>query len=423
MKNGLYCLFILLLCTSCSFDVKDYGKGTYNDKDIIDNIVSYNSDLNYSFLEYIYNEYGKESLVKVEESLIDGSYNEKLWHDITGNSYIVLNDLYNNIYKEMDNIKIVDSDDSVNISFVGDISLADNFEVMPYYDSRNEGIYGILSTEVVDRMKSSDIMVANNEFSITNSNNKINKLYNFKANPDRLNIYKEMGVDLVSLANNHVYDYGEEGLLDTIKYLDEYEIPNVGAGSNINEAKEAFYFITGGYKISFISATRAEKNVVTPSAEENKPGVFWCYDPSLLIETIKEEKKVSDFVIVLIHWGREDSYLLEDVQKETGKLYIDAGADLIIGSHAHYLQGFEFYNNKLIAYNLGDFIFNRETKDTGILSVNINKDGNMDYEFIPCKQEIFKTSILFDEDKLRVINDMRNYSINTTILDDGKFYG
>ena len=79
------------------------------------------------------------------------------------------------MYDEMDNVKIVDSGDNVNISFVGDISLADNFEIMPYYDSRNEGIYGILSTDVVDRIKSADIMVANNEFAITNSNNKINK--------------------------------------------------------------------------------------------------------------------------------------------------------------------------------------------------------------------------------------------------------
>ena len=141
-----------------------------------------------------------------------------------------------------------------------------------------------------------------------------------------------------------------------------------------------------------------------------------------MIETIKEEKEKSDFVIVLIHWGKEDSHLLEDVQKETGKMYIDAGADLIIGAHAHVLQGFEFYNNKLIAYNLGDFIFNRETKDTGIVSINISNMGDIEYEFVPCVQDNYKTSILTGNEKLRVINDMRSYSINTNILEDGKFY-
>ena len=140
------------------------------------------------------------------------------------------------------------------------------------------------------------------------------------------------------------------------------------------------------------------------------------------METIIEVKKTSDYVVVLIHWGREDSHKLEDVQVETGKKYIDAGADLLIGSHAHVLQGMEFYNGKLIAHNLGDFIFNRETKDTGILNVTISDDGNMSYEFVPCFQSNFKTTLLTGDDKLDVINDMRSYSINTTFDDDGKFY-
>lgn len=410
---------IVLLCSACSIEVKN---SKFEDKEVIDSIMSYDNTLESSFLEFIYDEYGRNSLLEIEKSLINDTYNADIWHKVTGKSYIVLNDLYYDRYDNMDNVKIVNTNGVVNISFVGDISLADNFDIIPYYDSRNEGIFGILSTEVVDRMKSSDIMIANNEFAVTNGDNKINKLYNFKAKPERLDIYKEMGVDLVSLANNHVYDYGEDGLLDTIKYLNEHDIPNIGAGKNIDEATKPYYFIAGGYKFSFISASRAEKNVVTPSAENNKPGIFWCYNPELLIETIKKEKEVSDFVILLIHWGREDSHELEEVQMETGKLYIDAGADIVIGSHAHMLQGFEFYNNKLIAYNLGDFIFNRETKDTGMLSVYINAIRDIKYEFIPCEQDNYKTSILYDSEKKRVIDDMRNYSINTTILDDGEFY-
>ena len=382
---------IVLLCSACSIEVKN---SKFEDKEVIDSIMSYDNTLESSFLEFIYDEYGRNSLLEIEKSLINDTYNADIWHKVTGKSYIVLNDLYYDRYDNMDNVKIVNTNGVINISFVGDISLADDFDIIPYYDSRNEGIFGILSTEVVDRMKSSDIMIANNEFAVTNGDNKINKLYNFKAKPERLDIYKEMGVDLVSLANNHVYDYGEDGLLDTIKYLNEHDIPNIGAGKNIDEATKPYYFIAGGYKFSFISASRAEKNVVTPSAENNKPGIFWCYNPELLIETIKKEKEVSDFVILLIHWGREDSHELEEVQMETGKLYIDAGADIVIGSHAHMLQGFEFYNNKLIAYNLGDFIFNREIKDTGMLSVYINAIGDIKYEFIPCEQDNYKTSIL-----------------------------
>ena len=122
---------------------------------------------------------------------------------------------------------------------------------------------------------------------------------------------------------------------------------------------------------------------------------------------------------MFIHWSKEDSNELEEVIKVTGKEYIDDGADLIIGSHAHLLQGMEIYNNKLIAYNLGDFIFNRETKDTGILSVTLNKKGNLSYKFIPCKQDNYKTSLLEGKEKDRVLNNMNTYSINTILSSDG----
>ena len=131
------------------------------------------------------------------------------------------------------------------------------------------------------------------------------------------------------------------------------------------------------------------------------------------------EKEKSDYVILLIHWGKEDSHELEEVMLKTSKEYVDAGADLVVGSHAHLLQGMEFYKDKLIAYNLGDFIFNRETKDTGILNVNILNDGSMTYGFIPCMQKDYKTSILSDNDKLRVLNNMNNYSINAIFNTDG----
>ena len=326
---------------------------------------------------------------------------------------------YNNIYKDNDRVKIINTKDNITISFVGDISLADNFDIMPYYDKRNEGVYGILSKEVVDIMTTSDIMVANNEFTISKRGTPLNKTYTFRADPKRINIYKEMGIDMVSLANNHIYDYGEEAFIDTLNYLKEEGISYSGAGININEAKKASYFIVNGYKIAFISSTRAEKNIITPGATETESGTFRCYDPNPLIETIKEEKEKSDYVILLIHWGKEDSHEIEEVLYETGKKYIDAGADLIVGSHAHLLQGMEFYNNKLIAYNLGDFIFNRETKDTGILKLTINNEGNMQYNFVPCKQENYKTSLLSDKEKLRVLENMTNYSVNILFDENG----
>ena len=100
-----------------------------------------------------------------------------------------------------------------------------------------------------------------------------------------------MGVYIVSLANNHIYDYWIEAFNDTLKYLKEYDIPFVGAGHNISEAKKSFSYIVGGYKISFISSTRAEKNIISTGATSDSPGVFRCYDNTLLKRNIQRRKR------------------------------------------------------------------------------------------------------------------------------------
>lgn len=418
-KNILFILVILCLCTACSY--KKDNEVVDNKYDIINEIMTYDDSLDRDFILYIYDEYGEESLENIISYVEEIGYEDGVWHRVIGKSINVLRDYYEGNINN-DNVKVLETEGTASLSFVGDVSLADNFDIMPYYDSRNEGIYGILSTEVVDIMKSSDVMVANSEFTVSDRGTPLNKLYTFRASPNRLSIYKDMSVDIVSIANNHAYDYGEEAFFDMLDYLKKYDIPYVGGGKNIDEAKAPYYFILNGYKIAFIAASRAEKNVITPKATESNSGVFWAYAPTLLIETIREVKKSSDYVILLIHWGREESSTLENVQVDTGKRYIDAGADLVVGSHAHTLQGMEFYNGKLISYNLGDFIFNRETKDTGILSISIDEYGNFKYKFTPCMQSNYKTTLLEGSEKDRVIDKMRSYSINTIFDEYGYFY-
>ena len=162
---------------------------------------------------------------------------------------------------------------------------------MPKYDERKIGIYGVLDEEVLSIMNNADIMVANNEFTLSNRGTRLNKAYTFKGDPKRASIYKEMGVDLVSLANNHIYDYGHDAFIDTLNTLKSQDIAFVGAGNNIEEAKKPYYYIINGYKIAFLNATRAEKNIITPKATLNKEGVFRCDDQSLFIEEIQKAKQ------------------------------------------------------------------------------------------------------------------------------------
>ena len=391
-------------------------------EDVIDNIIIYsNYEVDSEFLEWILKNYGKDKLLELEKKF-KSNYSKDLWRSVTGDSFFVLSDKYNNKITSDSNIKIV-NDGNNRVSFVGDVSLADNWYIIPEYDKREKGVYGILSEDIVDIMSSSSVMVANNEFTISDRGSKMpNKLYTFRASPTRLKIYDEMGVDLVTLANNHVYDFGIDAFYDTLKSLNEYNIPYIGAGNNLDEAMKPYYFVVNGYKIGFVNATRAEKYVLTPGAGADSPGVLRCYDPANFIKTIEKTKKVSDYVVALVHWGREDSYELENVQVETAKKYIDAGADMIVGSHAHNLQGIDFYNEKPIIYNLGDFIFNHETKDTAIFQLKINDDGSLEYYFIPCRQDDKYTYLLDGAEKLRVINNIRELSSNIVMDDGGRFY-
>lgn len=423
-------ILIIGICTTyiiiTILDKKDQvqQEPTRTTEEIITSILNFEleNNIDKNFLEWITNEYGINTLTKLESQIEENGYNNDLWHKLTSNSLIVLKDKYNGV--TTDRIKEItpkQESKEVTLSFVGDVSLADDWYIMPKYDERGKKVYGILSESVVNIMTSSDIMVANNEFTISNRGAKMpNKYYTFRGSPKRLAIYEEMGVNLVTLANNHIYDYGKTAFYDALDALEEYDIPYVGAGRNIEEAKEPFYYIINGYKIAFVNATRAEKYILTPEATTKTGGVLRCYDPTAFIGVIEDAKKQSDFVIALVHWGKEDSSQLEKVQLETAPKYIEAGADVIVGTHAHTLQGIDFYNNKAIAYNIGDFIFNHETKDTGIFQIKIDNEGNLKYYFIPCKQKDKYTYLLTGEEQKRVLNKMRNLSPNITINDDGE---
>ena len=408
-------LILLILCKP-----KKIEKKLDNNIDMVE--VIYNklkdNDIDYDFIEWINDNYDN-ALTKLDKLLENKEYDLNVWHEITGNSYIVLNDLYNHLYDNMDNVKIIKINNNGTISFVGDVSLADNWFIAPKYDEG--GINRILSSDMLDIMRSSDVMIANSEFTVSDRGNKLpNKMYTFRATPSRLAIYEEMGIDLVTLANNHVYDYGSIAFNDMLDAFLEYNIPHIGAGYNIEEAMMPYYFIVNGYKFAFVNANRSEKNIMTPGATENSEGVFRCYDSTDMINLIKNLRPNSDYVIAIIHYGRENSHELEDVQISSSKAYIDAGADVVVGHHAHVLQGIEFYNHKPIIYNLGNFLFNDEEIDTAIFKIILNDNGSLEYYMVPALQKNEYTDILIGFDKQRVIDDINSWSINAKVDEDGK---
>ncbi len=310
------------------------------------------------------------------------------------------------------------------LCFAGDISLADDAVTTAKLQDNDNDLSQCISPELLKIMNEADLMCVNNEFTFsTNGSPLEGKTYTFRSNPERVMFLEEMGVDIALLANNHVYDYGEISLLDTLDTLNSAGIKYFGAGKNLEEAMSPVYFEIDGKTIAYVAASRAEKYKKTPQATEDSAGILRCYDPALFIEVIKEADANADFVIANVHWGTEYSTVLEEAQLTTGKQYIDAGADVIIGSHSHCLQGMEYYNGKPIIYSLGNYWFNSETLDSMLIQLHFSGDSSsqkLEVGMVPAIQSDCKVQIVTDEaEKERIYSYMESISINVDVDENG----
>jgi len=313
------------------------------------------------------------------------------------------------------------------ICFAGDINLDENWCTTQYLNGCENGIRDCISAELIDHMNEADIMCLNNEFTYSTGGSPMaGKAYTFRAKPERVEVLKELGVDVVKLANNHVYDYGREALFDTFTTLEDAGIAYMGAGRNLDEAMEPVYVELDGKTIAFVAASRAEKNKKTPQATEDSPGILRCYDTELFKQVIAEADANADFVLAYVHWGTEYGYKLEEAQLTTGKEYLDAGADVIIGAHSHCLQGMEYYDGKPIIYGLGNYWFNEKTLDTMLLDLHFfgnDEQQNVEVRVIPGVQRNYTTNYAdTPEEQERIYTFLEEISVNVEIDEVGRVW-
>lgn len=310
----------------------------------------------------------------------------------------------------------------ISIVFAGDILFDDGYAIMAKMKQRGKGIEGSISQDMLEIMRRADIFMVNNEFPYTNRGEPTpDKSFTFRARPEYASYLFDMGADLVSLANNHAYDYGEVSLTDTIDTLNGIGMPFVGAGRNLEEAVRPVYFIANDRKIAFISATQIERleNPDTKGATENTPGVFRCWNVELLLQVIQDAKQVSDYVIVYIHWGTESTDQLDWAQKEQAVKIAEAGADLIIGDHPHVLQPIGYCGDVPVIYSLGNYLFNSRAQDTCLVRAVLDENGLKSLQFIPGRQEDCAVTMHYGEEKERVLSYMRSISPGVNIDADG----
>ena len=318
--------------------------------------------------------------------------------------------------------KVTGAPYDLTLCFAGDVSLADGSVPLQAYQSNGIDCIG---ESLLERMKGADVFCLNSEFAFTTGGTRIEKNYNFRGDPARISVYDKMGVDLAVLANNHVFDYGEEGLTDTLNTFRDHGLPFVGAGENLEEASAIYYAELEHCTVAYVAGNRVEWEEQTRGATEDRSGVFRTAESNdLICRRIAEARENADFVVVYIHWGIENVEWLEDYQLASGKEFIDAGADVVVGDHPHVVQGIEWYEGKPIFYSLGNFWFSSYERYTMLLEVDLERDdagdARVEFRLVPGWTGGGRTSEITDKEKREHFFDyMESISVNAAIDSDG----
>ncbi len=379
------------------------------------------------FARWVTDNYPKETAGALYDAAKKGRLTEQDIYQSLGETMHVLSDRkagYLKDAKTMARRQIYErngkTEHEAEIMFAGDLCFAEEGFVLDHYDEVQD-LSQCISPELLEMTNQADLFCLNHEYCISERGEPLNgKLYTFRAQPQRMQLLSEMGTDLVSLANNHVYDYGEEAMLDTAGYLENAGIPYVGGGRNKEEADRPVYFIINGIKIGFVAASNAEKTKYTPAAKEDSPGILEAYDTKEYNRIIKAAAKECDYLIAYIHWGNEDTNQYSDAQTEQGEEFLHSGADIVVGGHPHVLQGIEYMDGKPVIYSMGDFWFNDETKYTGVLKLTVGYNGLKKMAFVPSLQTEYTTQYLKEPQEQRKMFDfLENLSPNAVIDDNG----
>lgn len=304
-------------------------------------------------------------------------------------------------------------EEGIRLLFAGDLYLTESSQSK----YRQSGISALATEELLASARGADLFVLNQEFPFGTTGEAMeDKEYTFRVPPDLVSVPGDLGVDLVTLANNHILDFGREPLSETITALDGAGIAHVGAGADLEAAKALKTFDIQGKTLGFLGASRVIP-VASWNASGYNSGVFTTYDPARLLEEIQKAKETCDFVAVLVHWGIERNTFPEDYQTTLAHQYIDAGADAVIGSHPHVLQGIEFYQGKPIFYSLGNFIFNNSAYESIMAELELVKD-EIRVRVVPCASEGNQMRILSErQDYFRRLQEL---SFGVRIEEDGR---
>lgn len=262
------------------------------------------------------------------------------------------------------------SGNAVTIAFGGDVHFA------PPLDSTLARSPTTMLDGVKPALASADLSIVNLETSIGSGGDRQPKAFNFQAPPTAFDALTAAGVDVIGMANNHSLDYGQPGLAQTLAAASARKAPVIGVGADDDDAFAPLIARVKGQRIAFIAATQVLDGNLTAAwtATATHPGVASAKRVDRLTRAVTEARRAADTVVVFLHWGTELEHCPNPAQLDLAPRLVEAGADVIVGGHAHRLQGGGYLGRAYVAYGLGNFMFKvggGEGAETGVLTVEV----------------------------------------------------
>ncbi|GIH90907.1 CapA family protein [Planobispora siamensis] len=226
-------------------------------------------------------------------------------------------------------------------------------------------------------LRKADLAMVNLETAITTGGTPApGKQYTFRAPASALTALKAAGVDVASLANNHGMDYMQSGLADSLAAIKRSKFPVVGVGKNEAEAYKPWRTTVNGNRVAIIGATQVldAEFISSWTASGSKGGLASAKNEARLVQEVRKARRTSDTVIVHLHWGTELQKCPNEAQRGLAPKLVAAGADVVVGGHAHILLGGGYLRNAYVNYGLGNFVFYNwgpDTGRTGVLTLTI----------------------------------------------------
>lgn len=263
---------------------------------------------------------------------------------------------------------------SITLAFGGDVHFVEADDGVPNRTwkllDRPETAFG----PVAEWFTAADVAMVNLETAVTTGGTPEPKRFLFRAPPAAYEAVRAAGIDVVSLANNHALDYGREGLADTLAYAAQAGVPVVGAGPDAAAAYAPWVVEVAGVRIAVLGFSQVHELWESWRAEEDRAGIAYALDERRALAAVEAAQEAADVVVVYMHWGEEGNHCPTGEMTRFAELVAGAGADLVVGTHAHVLLGGGWLGRTYVQYGLGNFLWWRDeafSNDTGALWVTL----------------------------------------------------